>query len=268
MYYTAPLGSGKLWYATPDFNFGAATELTYTNNSDAGGTYVQFVLPRLHYWDMVWLEMKGLTSASTTFYATNYDTMAAVSTEPTADEGGGFNVCCVNNTAGGGYLAFNNVDFSNGYSNVSARVASPLADATIEFRLDSLAGPLVAVLPVGNTGGWQNWQTINAPVTNASGVHQLFVVFRNAPSNLNWFKFSLSPYERPLLIPMPESGEPFRFLITGQTAPECVILASTNLVDWVPLFTNNSPTSSVCSGPIPIPHPPPPDSTKSASTLK
>ncbi len=51
-----PRAEAKLWYATPDADHGRAHSLTYTNGSDADGSYITFTLPRLEYWDMVWLE--------------------------------------------------------------------------------------------------------------------------------------------------------------------------------------------------------------------
>jgi dextranase len=46
----------KLWYATPDNDHGKAHELTYSIGSDTQGTFLTCTLPRLAYWDMVWLE--------------------------------------------------------------------------------------------------------------------------------------------------------------------------------------------------------------------
>jgi glucosylceramidase len=43
-------------------------------------------------------------------------------------------------------------------------------------------------------GGWAEWTTVSAPVSNVRGVHNLYVVFRaaypaNGIANLNWFRF-------------------------------------------------------------------------------
>ncbi len=193
MYYTGPLGGGKLWWASPDSNFGAASELTYTTGSDGVGNYVNFTLPQLQYWDMVWLETRGTNAAQSQFQAENYDSMAGVATEACADAGGGSDIGSVNNTTGDSYVAFNNIDFASGCSSVLVRAASASANGTIEFHTDSAAGPVLATAPVGNTGGWQTWKTIVAPVSGASGLHKLFAVFENAASNLNWFKFNVLP---------------------------------------------------------------------------
>ena len=218
MYYSGPLGGGSLWYATPDTNRGAATQLYYSSGVDSGGNFVIFNLPWLQYWDMVWLELNGKTSAADKVFGSAYDSMAAIGLENTADIGGGSDVCCVNNTVGGSYVAFNNIDFASGASNISARVASALANGTIEFRLDNPAGPLIAAVPVGNTGGWQTWQTVSASVSGAFGVHKLFGVFRIAPSNLNWFQFGV------ILTNHPPSLSP----VADQSVPAGTTLSVTN----------------------------------------
>ncbi len=65
MYHRGTLNTGaKLFYATPDDQFGKATQLSYTKGSDSGGNYVTFTVPRLHYWDMIWLEVNDTTTGS------------------------------------------------------------------------------------------------------------------------------------------------------------------------------------------------------------
>jgi glucosylceramidase len=62
---------------------------------------------------------------------------------------------------------------------------------------DNNTGTLVASVTVPSTGGWQTWQTTSpASVTGASGVHDLYLVFKAPASgstglgNLNWFQFN------------------------------------------------------------------------------
>ena len=192
LYYSGSISGGNLWYATPDTNFGVATQLSYTTGSDGGGNYINFTVPQLQYWDMIWLEINGTTSTTNQIPAENYDSMSGIGTETTSDAGGGLDVCDVNNTNGDSYVAFNNIDFGPGPTSVSARVASAVANGTIEFHLDSPTGTLIAIAPVGDTGGWQSWLTVSASVSGASEVHKLFAVFKNAAANLNWFNFSFN----------------------------------------------------------------------------
>ncbi|RME50333.1 MAG: carbohydrate-binding protein, partial [Caldilineae bacterium] len=124
--------------------------------------------------------------------AEEYDAQYGIGTENTTDVGRGRNVGWTNE---GDYLFFRRVDFGSGGAipnTVVARVASIVSNGRIEYRLDSTGGPLVATVNVPNTGGWQNWTTVSAPVSGASGVHDLYLVFRNGNLNVNWFRFTTS----------------------------------------------------------------------------
>jgi hypothetical protein len=44
-----------VYVASPDFNFGQARSLPYTSGQDDRGRYVEFTVPQLVYWDMVYL---------------------------------------------------------------------------------------------------------------------------------------------------------------------------------------------------------------------
>lgn len=71
------------------------------------------------------------------------------------------------------------------------RAAGAGSGGTLEFRLDGVAGPLVAAVNLPVTGGWQKWTTVSAPVSGAGGQHDLYVVFRGTADigNVNWFRF-------------------------------------------------------------------------------
>jgi dextranase len=57
IYYTGELpAEARLWYASPDSDSGKALRLTYTAGRDDQGTFVACTVPRLEYWDMLWLE--------------------------------------------------------------------------------------------------------------------------------------------------------------------------------------------------------------------
>ncbi|MGC1478629.1 MAG: carbohydrate-binding protein, partial [Terriglobales bacterium] len=106
-----------------------------------------------------------------------------LATEHTSDTGGGYDVGYADD---GDYAVYKNVDFGTGVSTVSARLAC-LQDngqgngggncgGTLNFRLDSSSGTLVASVTIPSTGGWESWQT-STPVSasGASGVHDLYV---------------------------------------------------------------------------------------------
>ena len=127
----------------------------------------------------------------------NYQTWG-LETELTSDTNGGFDVGFASD---GNYAVYKNVDFGTGVTGVTARLACQQSPGncggTLEFHLDSNAGTLIASVTIPSTGGFQTWQT-TAPVavSGASGVHDLYVVFRAPASgttslgNLNWFQFN------------------------------------------------------------------------------
>jgi O-glycosyl hydrolase len=120
-------------------------------------------------------------------------------TELTTDTDGGYDVGFASD---GNYAVYKNVDFGTGVTGVSARLACLQGNGgncggTLEFHLDSKAGALIASITIPSTGGFQTWQTTQlATASGASGVHDLFLVFKAAPSgttglgNVNWFKFN------------------------------------------------------------------------------
>jgi len=46
-------------FASPDYENGKTYQLTFTTGSDGGGAYVQFTIPTLQYWDMVYIKKSG-----------------------------------------------------------------------------------------------------------------------------------------------------------------------------------------------------------------
>ena len=94
----------------------------------------------------------------------------------------------------GSWAEYRNVDFGAGANSVNVRVASAGTGGTLEFHLDSLAGPVIAQALIPVTGGWQTWTTVTASVSAAAGVRVLYVVVKHSGGtggigNLNWFQF-------------------------------------------------------------------------------
>jgi glucosylceramidase len=127
----------------------------------------------------------------------NYQTWG-LETELTSDTDGGYDVGFASD---GNYAVYKNVDFGTGVTGVTARLACLQnpgnCGGTLEFRLDSNTGTLVASVTIPSTGGFQTWQTApSANASAASGVHDLYVVFKAPASgttslgNLNWFQFN------------------------------------------------------------------------------
>jgi beta-glucosidase len=133
------------------------------------------------------------TSAYAVTQAEAYVAQSGTQTEPTADAGGGLNVCFI---TPGDWIAFD-LDFgANSPDSVTTRLASgAVVSGTIRYRLDSPTGLPIATTLVFPTGGWQNWQTVPADLHNvATGVHRVYVTFTGAANvdlvNVNWFQFN------------------------------------------------------------------------------
>lgn len=124
------------------------------------------------------------------YLQTEAETMAwskGVKTEPCSE--GGMDLASIEN---GDYIKLKSVDFAQGAASFEARVASASSGGSIEIRLDSETGKLVGTCAVAGTGGWQTWTTKSCAVDGASGVHDLFLVFKGGSGslfNFNWWKF-------------------------------------------------------------------------------
>jgi glucosylceramidase len=121
--------------------------------------------------------------------ASSFNSASGLQTEGTSDVLGGYDLGYVND---GAYAAYQNINFGTGFTNVNVRVASAGNGGTLAFRLDNPAGLLIGTVNLPVTGGWQTWQTVSGSVSNASGTHNLYLVFSGsgAIANLNSFQFS------------------------------------------------------------------------------
>ena len=102
----------------------------------------------------------------------------------------------ISNIHNNDYFKLQAVDFgSKNPHTFSACVASALRGGSIEVRLDSLKGQLLARLEVQGTGGWEQWQKITTNISNTTtGVHDLYFAFlgRKGPKlfNFDWWEMS------------------------------------------------------------------------------
>jgi glucosylceramidase len=118
---------------------------------------------------------------------------SGLETETTGDSTGEYDLGYL---TAGAYTVYENVDFgaSGSISQVNVRSASGGNGGTAKFYLDSMTSAPIATVNLPVTGGWQTWTTVNGPVTGASGVHTLHVVFggggtTDSIANVNWFQF-------------------------------------------------------------------------------
>ncbi|HEU4735031.1 MAG TPA: glycoside hydrolase family 3 N-terminal domain-containing protein [Kofleriaceae bacterium] len=125
--------------------------------------------------------------------AEGYTSQSGTQLEATSDTGGGQNVGFI---APGDWLAFPGMDFGGtAPARVTTRRASgATATGTVQFRIDSTTGPILASFNVSNTGGWQSWGSVTTNLsTSVTGVHTVFVTFTGPGGdfvNLNWFQFA------------------------------------------------------------------------------
>nr|WP_269452060.1 carbohydrate-binding protein [Tessaracoccus coleopterorum] len=101
------------------------------------------------------------------------EALATASVEFPEHNGGGNMV--LTSIDDGDFTGISQVDFADGAATVTARVKPIVAGTSIEVRLDSETGPVVATLEPGDSVG--EWTEIEATVEGADGVHDLFFVF-------------------------------------------------------------------------------------------
>ncbi|MDF7799314.1 carbohydrate-binding protein [Pontiellaceae bacterium B1224] len=120
--------------------------------------------------------------------AENYDEANGTRQEETRDEGGGSNVGSIRD---GDWLKFENLNLTEARY-FSARVANIASGGSFGVRLGSPDGPKIATVRVPKTGGWQNWETVQASLDETGGIHDVYLVFRaeSMAGNLNWIEFS------------------------------------------------------------------------------
>jgi hypothetical protein len=103
---------------------------------------------------------------------------------------GGIHVEQIHN---GDYIKVKGVDFGTyGAKTFAARISSATSGGTIELYIDSLKGQLVGACSFTGTGSIQTWATKTCDVSEAKGIHDLFLKFTGGSGllfNFNWWKF-------------------------------------------------------------------------------
>ncbi|MDQ0920347.1 carbohydrate-binding protein [Paenibacillus sp. V4I5] len=90
------------------------------------------------------------------------------------------------------YAMYNYVDFgSTSPSKFHVNAASDTGGGTIELRMDSMNGPVIATSTVTGTGGWQKFKVFSADVTTPiTGKHIVFMLFKGGDWLYNFDKFT------------------------------------------------------------------------------
>lgn len=171
---------------------------------------------------------RGIIKADTKIEAEDLDDQSGTQTEACAE--GGANVGYIEN---GDYMCFKKIDFGKGFPYFNARVASATSGGTIELRLDGTTGTVIGTLPVSNTGGWQNWVTKTCAVKDATGVHDLYLVFTGGAGyllNVNWFQFGNKAEAAVESVPKPNpTPKPATITTRSPPAPPIIPAGSSSL---------------------------------------
>lgn len=90
----------------------------------------------------------------------------------------GSSMCYVESTKNKSWVCFYNFDFGAGAASFEMEVASAGKGGLIELRVDSPEGQIIGSTAVSITGGEKaRWEKQTGPIKNASGVHDLYLVF-------------------------------------------------------------------------------------------
>lgn len=149
-------------------------------------------IPKLPFWGSGMPSGPGVSQVGTLnpYAQVEAETMAwskGLTTETSSE--GGMAVASIEN---GDFIKIKGADFGAGATSFNVRVASNTSGGSIELHLDSETGKLIGTCAVTGTGGWQTWITKSCDVTGASGLHDLYLVFKGGSGslfNLNWWRF-------------------------------------------------------------------------------
>jgi GH15 family glucan-1,4-alpha-glucosidase len=169
-YYPGPNATiTGVYLASPDNDHGVTSSLTYTTGTDTQGNYVQFTVPSLKYWDMIYVK-RTVTAPGGGQYEAESAIKSAVTT----------------NTNHTGYTGTGFVEgFSANGDGVSFTVNAPATDSyTLRFRYANAGtgnatrglfvdGQGAGTLSFRNLNNWDTWGTAEKVVRLTAGVHQV-----------------------------------------------------------------------------------------------
>ena len=112
---------------------------------------------------------------------------ATARAEVTSDTDGGNNLGYCD---AGAYTQYQIDVTKSGTYDLAARATSNAGAGMFNVLVD---GEIIATFDVPNTGGWQNWTTLDAQSVHLdAGEHTMRIEFTESGSNLNWLSFSLT----------------------------------------------------------------------------
>jgi len=162
----------KVYIASPDLNGGIMQSIPYTLGLDSQGDYVSIILPRLEYWDMIYIERTINTPAND-----RYEAERAIK----------WNVGV--NTNHSGYSGTGFVDlYAEVNDSVNFYVAIPQAgNYTFRLRYGNGGSNATRSLIVNeniqgdvnfnSTGNWDTWSLASRQVSLEPGIHQVTLYY-------------------------------------------------------------------------------------------
>lgn len=85
----------------------------------------------------------------------------------------------------GDQAVFNSLQFNKDFRGFASCWGSSTGRGKLSIRLGHERGPLVAEVPIPNTGGWNMWETVEVPLLKPiSGDHVLYFLFSGHEGNL------------------------------------------------------------------------------------
>ncbi|GGA67783.1 hypothetical protein GCM10008015_05680 [Flavobacterium palustre] len=132
---------------------------------------------------LLFFTVMGYSETITRYEAENYSAFNGVSIENTATASGGKNI---GNLKNGYWVKFAGLEFSQYDTRFDVAAASRAsttvgtAVGTIEFRIDAVDGTLIGTANIKATGSWTTYQIFSAAITQTTGTHDLYLVFRPA----------------------------------------------------------------------------------------
>jgi len=136
--------------------------------------------------------VEGLEAVESDWYeAEDFDAENGIRTEATRDFFAGENLSFISD---GDWTRYDGISIQAG-DVFRARVAGFNEEiGDIEIRLDSPTGTLIGTVDVIDTGGFQDWGTVETPLSVAPGTYDLYLVYTavtpgasSTGFNLNWF---------------------------------------------------------------------------------
>ncbi|KRF09950.1 hypothetical protein ASG93_19180 [Paenibacillus sp. Soil787] len=134
----------------------------------------------------------------------------------------------IKNCNDGDWVVYKKLDLGSGYGYLTANVGVPASNAgkTAEIRLDSPTGTLAGTLTLQSTGNYSSFLQQTVALTGASGVHDVYIVFKggSAIGSFDWFRFTNS---NPIVL-QAESYSSMSGINNGGT-----VIGSCDNGDWV-----------------------------------